>query len=129
MLDCYHYGSGSGATRKEAVQAAIQSWASFTGFEYGSFWENYAIAASKRMNCLEQSTEWACDTSARPYRPWYRIRPGSDDRHSCSRLLQSRNQSDPLDLAETHVNYRSARRSGGHHIILQLCGVPRTVLR
>lgn len=70
LVDHYHYGSGSGRTRKEAERAAIGSWAGFTAWEYGSSWGRYAIAVGKSMNCSNDAAEWSCSTHARACRPW-----------------------------------------------------------
>jgi hypothetical protein len=70
MLDHFHDGSGSGATRRQAEQAAIQSWVEFTAFEYGDAWGRYSIAASKQMGCSQGSGSWTCQLQARPCRPY-----------------------------------------------------------
>jgi hypothetical protein len=70
MLDHYHDGNGSGATRKEAERSAIVSWAEFTGWEYGSPWGKFANAASKRMDCSPGGGGWTCHVQARPCRPY-----------------------------------------------------------
>jgi hypothetical protein len=69
MLDHFHYGNGSGATRPQAQREAVQAWADFTAWEYGSVWGRYSIAASKKMTC-SQSESWKCDVEARPCRPY-----------------------------------------------------------
>jgi hypothetical protein len=69
MAEHFHDGSGNGATRKNAEASAIASWASFTIFEYGGRWGNYALAASKRMNCSQNgAAHWSCELTARPCR-------------------------------------------------------------
>ena len=69
---CYsehaHYGSGSGNSRQAAERAAAGSWASFTDFEYGSVWANYAKAAGKNMSCSQSGGSWSCSVEARPCR-------------------------------------------------------------
>jgi hypothetical protein len=69
MLDHFHYGNGSGATRPQAERSAIQAWVDFTAWEYGSPWGRYSIAASKSMTC-SRSDGWSCDLEARPCRPY-----------------------------------------------------------
>jgi hypothetical protein len=68
MLDHFHYGNGSGATRAQAQREAVQAWVDFTGWEYGNVWGRYAMAASKKMTC-SHSENWSCDVEARPCRP------------------------------------------------------------
>jgi hypothetical protein len=65
LVDHFHSGSGSGKTRSLAERQAIQSWADFTAWEYGSTWGRYTLAASKKMTC-EQGNSWACFVEARP---------------------------------------------------------------
>jgi hypothetical protein len=69
MLDHFHNGSGSGATRPQAERAAIQSWVDFTAWEYGGTWGRYSIAAGKKMSC-SRSESWSCDVEARPCRAY-----------------------------------------------------------
>jgi hypothetical protein len=69
LTDHFHSGNGNGATRAQAERQAIQSWADFTAWEYGSSWGRYTIAASKKMSC-EQSGSWSCFLEARPCRPY-----------------------------------------------------------
>ncbi len=65
MVDHYHYGSGSGKTKPAALAAAIQSWSSFTDFEYGSSWANFKRASSKAVSYSASSGGWTADVSAR----------------------------------------------------------------
>jgi hypothetical protein len=65
LADHFHSGTGNGKTRSLAEKAAIQSWADFTAWEYGSTWGRYALAASKKMNC-DQGEGWSCFVEARP---------------------------------------------------------------
>ncbi|WP_176427209.1 MULTISPECIES: hypothetical protein [Rhodomicrobium] len=65
MAEHFHDGAGSGKTRKEAEAAAKASWASFTAFEYGSNWGRYDLAASKKLDCVQNANGWSCATTAR----------------------------------------------------------------
>ncbi|MBO0763678.1 MAG: hypothetical protein J2P50_03675 [Hyphomicrobiaceae bacterium] len=67
MADHYHSGNGDGATRLLATRHAIQSWADFTAWEYGSSWGHYWLAISKKMTC-ERTGSWSCFLEARPCR-------------------------------------------------------------
>ena len=66
--DHYHDGSGTGATRSQAQRAAIKSWATFTSWEYGTVWGNYALAMRKGMACSGSPGNWSCSTQAIPCR-------------------------------------------------------------
>jgi hypothetical protein len=67
LVDHFHSGSGSGNTRSVAERQAIQSWADFTAWEYGSTWGRYTLAASKKMTC-QRGDSWSCFVEARPCR-------------------------------------------------------------
>ncbi len=67
MSDHWHYGaSGAMPNRKAAQAQAIDSWSSFTAFEYGSEWANFAIAGGKSIECSDGSSGVTCNASARP---------------------------------------------------------------
>jgi hypothetical protein len=70
LLDHYHDGSGSGASKAAAQASAIRSWADFTAWEYGSSWGRYGLAVGKSMNCSGGGGSWSCNTSARACRGW-----------------------------------------------------------
>ncbi|MBX9587967.1 MAG: hypothetical protein K2X43_01600 [Hyphomonadaceae bacterium] len=70
MLDHYHDGSGSGATRAQAERAAVAAWAEFTAWEYGGPWGRYSNAVSKSTRCSQGSGGWSCAVQARPCRPY-----------------------------------------------------------
>jgi hypothetical protein len=70
LVDHYHDGSGTGASRSSAQAAAIRSWAEFTAWEYGSSWGRYGLAVGKSMNCSGGGGSWSCSTSARACRGW-----------------------------------------------------------
>jgi hypothetical protein len=67
LADHFHSGNGNGATRQLAEKQAVQAWADFTAWEYGSSWGHYSLAASKKMNC-ERTGSWSCFLEARPCR-------------------------------------------------------------
>jgi hypothetical protein len=69
MVDHFHSGSGSGATKAQAARQAIQAWADFTAWEYGSVWGRYSISTGQRMSC-DQTGSWSCFVEARPCRPY-----------------------------------------------------------
>jgi hypothetical protein len=66
MTDHYHFGSGSGSTRKAAEREAIRSWVDFTDFEYGSDWARFGRAGSKGMSCSKGPGGVDCQLQARP---------------------------------------------------------------
>ena len=68
MLDHFHDGSGSGATRAAAQRAAIRSWIDFTAWEYGSRWGSWGASVSKRMGCSGGPGSYSCEASSRPCR-------------------------------------------------------------
>jgi hypothetical protein len=70
LVDHYHDGSGTGATKGAAQAAAIRSWVDFTAWEYGSSWGRYGLAVGKSMNCDRGTSGWSCNTSARACRGW-----------------------------------------------------------
>jgi hypothetical protein len=71
MLDHYHSGQGTGANRKAAEAAAIQSWASFTDLEYGSSWASFKIAERKSVKCSQDgSNSFSCQIEALACRPY-----------------------------------------------------------
>lgn len=63
--DHWHYGNGSGKTKALALRAAIQSWASFTAFEYGSTWANWNKASGKSVSYSGSGSTISADISAR----------------------------------------------------------------
>lgn len=66
MSDHFHDGAGNGKSRKQAEDAAKRSWISFTVFEYGPAWGQYALAGSKKLDCSQGANGWSCATTARP---------------------------------------------------------------
>lgn len=63
----FHSGSSAGiSTKKGAMAEAIDSWQSFTAFEYGTDWASFRNAASKSVSCSQSSGGWGCDIEARP---------------------------------------------------------------
>ena len=69
FTDHFHDGSGSGANKKQAEIAAIQSWSDFTSWEYGAAWGSFRNAASKSLKCSGTPGSMTCSVSARPCRP------------------------------------------------------------
>lgn len=69
LVDHFHSGSGSGATKAQAERQAIQAWTDFTAWEYGSPWGRYSISAGQKKSC-EQTGSWSCFIEARPCRPY-----------------------------------------------------------
>ena len=66
-----HAGSGSGNSLKAAQINAIEGWAGFTDFEYGSSWANFNNAVEKIMKCAPSGGGgFQCDLLATPCRPW-----------------------------------------------------------
>lgn len=70
LVDHFHNGDGKGTTRAQAERAAITSWAEFTAWEYGDSWARYSIAASKKVTCSRDGSNWSCALEARPCRPF-----------------------------------------------------------
>lgn len=63
----FHDGSGAGKTKKDAERAAIQSWESFTIWEYGPSWGRWNLSETKTINCDRKTTsEFSCQVSSRP---------------------------------------------------------------
>ena len=65
MTDHWHYGNGTGSSRKAAQADAISSWATFVDLEYGSDWARYSKAGSRKVSC-SQGSAWNCQVEARP---------------------------------------------------------------
>lgn len=70
LVDHFHDGNGSGASKAAAMNAAISAWSGFTAWEYGSSWGRYGLARNKTANCSRSSAGWTCDISAIPCRSW-----------------------------------------------------------
>lgn len=69
MATHFHFGSSSGLPSKRAAEIeALQSWASFTAWEYGPAWGNSAMAGSRKMSCTGGAGSFSCDFEARPCR-------------------------------------------------------------
>ncbi len=67
MESHYHDGNGTGKTKKDAERAAIQSWESFTIWEYGPPWGRYAASESKRTTCdVAMDKSFSCQVTSRP---------------------------------------------------------------
>lgn len=65
-----HYGNTAGAmaTKAAAQKDAIESWRSFTDFEYGPRWSSFNKAIAKKMDCTQGGGGWTCAVEARPCR-------------------------------------------------------------
>jgi hypothetical protein len=62
-----HDGNGTGKTKKDAERAAIQSWETFTIWEYGTPWGRYAASESKQMTCNTAADKtFSCHVNSRP---------------------------------------------------------------
>lgn len=69
MISHWHYGSGTGRTKRKAKRAAIRSWQEFTAFEYGTDWARFRHARSKGMSCTgTRKSGFSCQVEARPCR-------------------------------------------------------------
>jgi hypothetical protein len=67
MESHFHDGNGTGKTKKEAERAAIQSWESFTIWEYGSPWGRYSASESRTSSCsMAADKTFSCQVSSRP---------------------------------------------------------------
>ena len=72
FVDHLHHGdSGPWETREQAVAGAARSWGSFTAFEYGSDWAEFALAHDQKMNCSQSDASrggkvWSCKAEAKP---------------------------------------------------------------
>lgn len=63
----FHSGQSSGhKTRDRAVVAAINDWAGFTAFEYGTDWARYGHSVAKKMSCAQSGGGWGCNIEAVP---------------------------------------------------------------
>lgn len=61
-----HHGRGRGASRQEALAAAIRRWAGFVRFEYGKSWDDWGIARRKGVKCVPGSRGWNCKVDGQP---------------------------------------------------------------
>jgi len=62
-----HVGTGAPKRSKRlALTSAVESWSSFTDFEYGSDWAGWRIAAGKKVMCEPGGGAWSCEVHARP---------------------------------------------------------------
>lgn len=67
LIDHSHSGSSSGLPSERAAKnAAIQSWAGFTAWEYGTDWANIRKAIRTSMKCSQAGGSWGCDLLANP---------------------------------------------------------------
>ncbi|MFV0298472.1 MAG: hypothetical protein ACK5JT_20410 [Hyphomicrobiaceae bacterium] len=69
MADHAHAGESQPTGKKSvAVKLAINNWASFTAFEYGSVWGRFSRASAKTSHCTGGPGNWVCQVTARPCR-------------------------------------------------------------
>jgi hypothetical protein len=68
MVDHFHDGSGTGATKNQALASAIRAWQDFTSWEYSNRWGRYSNAVSKSQSCSGGPGNFSCNVSARPCR-------------------------------------------------------------
>lgn len=67
--DHLHYGaSESFKSKRSAMRDAIESWRSFTVFEYGSEWGNWRISVNKSVKCTRSNKLWQCNIQSTPCR-------------------------------------------------------------
>ena len=70
MSDHFHHGSSSGQPNRAAAErSAIENWSGFTAWEYGNNWGSWRIAGSRKVECSQSGSGWACSVEARPCRP------------------------------------------------------------
>lgn len=69
FTDHTHTGSSTGASSKAAaLKQAIDSWRSFTAFEYGTDWASFSRAIGKATSCSQSGGRWDCSVEGRPCR-------------------------------------------------------------
>jgi hypothetical protein len=68
MVDHFHDGAGTGATRGQAIASAIRAWQDFTAWEYSNRWGRYSNAISKSQSCSGGPGNFSCSVQARPCR-------------------------------------------------------------
>lgn len=66
FADHSHSGTGSGASRKVAEMQAINNWAGFTAWEYGTDWGKFGKAIKKSMSCSGSGASYNCNVEATP---------------------------------------------------------------
>ena len=62
----FHTGSGSGASKKAAEVDAVQAWAEFTAWEYGTDWAQWTKAHTKTLTCSQGGSGFSCQADAVP---------------------------------------------------------------
>jgi hypothetical protein len=69
IVEHWHYGSGTGATKKAALADATGSWQSFTAMEYGTDWARFQKANSRNVSCSNTGGGGvSCSIEGRPCR-------------------------------------------------------------
>lgn len=67
--DHLHYGSsGVFRSKRQAMKDAIESWAGFTVFEYGSEWGHWRLSRNKKVGCKKGADGWQCSIQSTPCR-------------------------------------------------------------
>jgi uncharacterized low-complexity protein len=68
--DCFashaHSGTGDGATKQAALQAALKAWWEYTAGEYGSDWAHWSRSASKTVSYAKADKGWTATVESRP---------------------------------------------------------------
>jgi len=65
-VDHYHYGGGSGKTRRQARREAIAAWQGFVAWEYGADWGHFSRAKNRRVTCSGSRGNYNCEATAIP---------------------------------------------------------------
>lgn len=67
--DHLHYGSSdSFKSKRQAFHDAVESWAGFTGFEYGSEWAHWQLSRNRSVKCGKSNGLWRCEIQSTPCR-------------------------------------------------------------
>lgn len=69
----FHYWTGSAkASKKAAIDDAVDGWRGFTAAEYGTDWAHFNLAANRKISCSQSasgvSNGFVCSVEARPCR-------------------------------------------------------------
>lgn len=61
-----HSGSGDGATKPAAMQAALKAWWEYTAGEYGSDWAHWGRSAGQKVTYTKAASGWTATVESRP---------------------------------------------------------------
>ena len=61
-----HSGSGDGATKAQAMQAALKAWWEYTAGEYGSDWAHWGKSAGQKVTYTKAGNGWTATIESRP---------------------------------------------------------------